>query len=52
MFVATNITRICVTGQKSLYVSIGIAVVLGWREWFCLLGVPEGENVRRESPPR
>ncbi|WP_018124574.1 hypothetical protein [Desulfovibrio oxyclinae] len=25
MFVPTNITRTCVTGQKSLYASIGIA---------------------------
>jgi hypothetical protein len=32
MFVSTNITRTCVTGQKSLYASIGIAAVLGWRE--------------------
>jgi hypothetical protein len=29
----TNTTRTCVTGQKSLYASIGIAAVLGWREW-------------------
>ncbi len=32
MFVPTNITRTCVTGQKSLYASIGIAAVLDWRE--------------------
>ena len=32
-FVDTNTTRTCVTGQKSLYASIGIAVVLDWREW-------------------
>jgi hypothetical protein len=32
MFVPTNITRTCVTGQKSRYASIGIAAVLGWRE--------------------
>ena len=29
----TDTTRTGVTGQKSLYASIGIAAVLGWREW-------------------